>query len=168
MRYCDAVSSCGPNKGAFRLGFLSDFDMDELATTLDGEEGSQEPMYLMVHAWFYLTAFIFSMLMMNILIGILGHNYDKFSEQSHRLSVSKRARVICGLSAMPWYHARIWHGLSSKYLWLAERRYPFTNISYLCCCFVMLRDECIQDPHSGSASSGPGSSRHVNTEQGPG
>ena len=102
---------------AFRLGFLSDFDMDELEATLEGAKGSQEPMYMLVHGWFYFTSFAFSMLMMNILIGILGHNYEEFAAQSFSLSVSKRARVICSLSAIPWYHGSIWRGLSSKYLW---------------------------------------------------
>ena len=76
----------------FRLGVLGDFDLSELEGTDEGGE-----LYTYSHIWFYLASLIVTMLMMNILVGILGSNYDRFEDQSKQLFVQKRAEVIMAL-----------------------------------------------------------------------
>ena len=78
-------------------------------------------MWLYVHTWFYATSLTLTVMMMNILIGILGNNYDHELEQSKALFTRQRAHVIFLLSAMPWYRNRIWRGVRGKYLWTASK-----------------------------------------------
>ena len=82
----------------FRLGVLGDFDMSELEGTDEGGE-----LYTYSHIWFYLASLLVTMLMMNILVGILGSNYDRFEDQSKQLFVQKRAKALMVLSTRPWY-----------------------------------------------------------------
>jgi hypothetical protein len=98
---------------------MGDFDMFELAgddTVLVPEDGiwipedpdpSNNPMYEYVQVWFFATSVVITVLMMNILIGILGANYELYEEQSQALFVRARARIIMTLSSRPWI-ARRW------------------------------------------------------------
>ena len=100
----------------FRLGVLGDFDLDDLL------QNEADTMQIVTHVWFYLTSLSLTVLMMNILIGILSANYDRFEDQSKQLFTLKRARVICFLSTAPWYHRIIWHGTEDEeYLFIATK-----------------------------------------------
>jgi hypothetical protein len=102
----------------FRLGVLGDFDMFELAgddtVLVHAEDGiwapedpdysdpRTNPAYYSIQIWFFLASVVITVLMMNLLVGILGANYERYEEQSQALFVRARARMIMIISARPW------------------------------------------------------------------
>ena len=66
--------------------------------------------------------------MMNILVGILGSNYERYEEQSRALFVRERARIIMILSARPWL-SHVWNkdGMQDGYLYFMTKETPNTE-----------------------------------------
>jgi len=92
----------------YRLALLGDFDVFELEgedpVYVPGEKGifaPQDPQpstkYWIVHFWFYTASLGVTLLMTNLLVGILGNNYDRYEDQSSALFYKERARIICSL-----------------------------------------------------------------------
>jgi hypothetical protein len=99
----------------FRLGVTGDYDMHELSgvdpVLVKEDEGIwapedpdplDDPLYWSVQVWFFGTGIVITILMMNILVGILGTNYQHYKDQSQDLFVRERARIVMVLSARPY------------------------------------------------------------------
>jgi len=117
----------------YRLGVTGDYDMDELAGVdppsvgEDGPAPSENQMYTYIQIWFYVTSFLVTILMMNILVGILGANYERYEEQSQVLFVRERARMITILSARP-YTRHVWNQWGDEdFLYFATKATPNTE-----------------------------------------
>merc|ERR1712054_601066 len=78
-----------------RLGVLGDFSLDEL---LAGDSDT-----VMVYTWFLIIALVLTILLMNLLIGVLSTNYDRWEEQSLALFVKERATIIVTLCSYPYF-----------------------------------------------------------------
>jgi hypothetical protein len=110
---------------ASRLGIVGDFDLEELEG--DGSDPLSDRMSLYIHVWFALTCFFSLVLMMNLLVGILGSNYERFEEQSQSLFVRERARVITILSDRPYpWVSRVWkkNDMQDGYFYFITRVKP--------------------------------------------
>jgi hypothetical protein len=120
----------------YRLAVLGDFDMFELEgldTPFIGndngewwpEDPKRSELYLSVHTFFYVVTLAITIFTMNILIGILGSNYERFEEQSRPLFVRERARLIISLSSRPWVQC-LWSKKEWREgrLWFAVRTTP--------------------------------------------
>ena len=84
-------------------------------------------MYTYIQIWFYVTSFLVTILMMNILVGILGANYERYEEQSQVLFVRERARMITILSARP-YTRHVWKKWGDEdFLYFATKATPNTE-----------------------------------------
>merc|ERR1712216_72728 len=59
-------------------------------------------LYVPVHVLFYGATIGIGIFLMNLLIGILGSNYERYEEKSRQLFVRERATLIIGLSSRPW------------------------------------------------------------------
>mmetsp|Transcript_67737 Transcript_67737/g.201491 ORF Transcript_67737/g.201491 Transcript_67737/m.201491 type:complete len:794 (+) Transcript_67737:31-2412(+) len=119
---------------AYRLGVMGDFDLYEIedndpyweATSLGLEEVDKpaSEYYYMTHIWFYITSILVSLMMTNILTGILGSNYDRFTEVSRPLFLRERARAILRMSAClrgplsSWVWPEEW---AKQDLWMSQR-----------------------------------------------
>jgi hypothetical protein len=122
------------------LGVTGDYDMHELAgddppLVAEDEmwvpqdpEPSDNNMYWYIHIWFFVTGGVMTILMMNILVGILGANYERYEEQSQVLFVRERARIISTLSARP-YANWIWkkEELRKGFLYFTKKQTPNTE-----------------------------------------
>ena len=117
---------------AYRLGVTGDYDMDELAGVdppsvgEDGPAPSENQMYTYIQIWFYVTSFLVTILMMNILVGILGANYERYEEQSPALFVRERARMINIISARPWTNF-VWKRWEDGWLYFVTKEAPNTE-----------------------------------------
>ena len=99
----------------FRLGVMGDFDMFELEGEPQDPDPSSNPLYNHVHTWFLLTSIVSAVMMMNLLVGILGSNYERFEEQSQALFVRERARIITLQSLRPYPWVRwVWRRLEME------------------------------------------------------
>jgi septin family protein len=68
-----------------------------------------------------------TILMMNILVGILGANYERYEEQSQVLFVRERARMINILSTRPWLR-HVWKKWGDEdFLYFATKATPNTE-----------------------------------------
>jgi hypothetical protein len=96
----------------FRLTVLGDFDLFELEgqdVVFDSDGAILEPrdptpgeLYIYIHALFYIGSFIFVMLM-SLLVGVLGSNYDRYESQSERLYYRELARMSVEYRGRPLY-----------------------------------------------------------------
>ena len=110
---------------ASRLGIVGDFDLEELEG--DGSDPLSDRMSLYIHVWFALTCFFSLVLMMNLLVGILGSNYERYEEQSQVLFVRERARVITILSDRPYpWVRRVWkkNDMQDGYFYFVTKAKP--------------------------------------------
>jgi len=122
----------------FRLGVPGDFELDELAgqnTNFRDENGIWapqdpdpwvSPMYHYVLIWYFFVTLVINVLMMNILVGILGANYERYEEQSQVLFVRERARMIVIISARPWTR-HVWKRWKGKWLYFTTKETPNTE-----------------------------------------
>ena len=123
----------------FRLGVIGDSDLDELAgvNTVFGNENGiwapqdpdplVSPMYTYVLMLYLFANLVITVLMMNILVGILGANYERYEEQSQVLFVRERARMITILSARP-YTRHVWNQWGDEdFLYFATKATPNTE-----------------------------------------
>ena len=62
------------------------------------------------HAVFYVTGFGITVLLMNLLIGVLGNNFELYQDQSDMLFQRARAKMLLELQARPWRHISNWVG----------------------------------------------------------
>ena len=99
-----------------RLGLFGDFDLFEfegLDPTLrrknDTDELELEPEdpepgshYVSAHALFYFTGFGITILLMNVLIAVLGQNFELYQERSEILFQRARAKMLLQLQGRPW------------------------------------------------------------------
>ena len=66
--------------------------------------------------------------MMNLLVGILGSNYERYEEQSQALFVRERARIITlqSVRPYPWVH-RVWRRMQDGDLYFVTKEAPETE-----------------------------------------
>jgi len=97
----------------FRLGVMGDFDLYELEgqdtvfvkeseTIWAPEDPSPSEFYLGSHILFYLIACGVAIVLMNLMIGILGTNYDTYEDLAEQLFLRERARMILNFNSRPW------------------------------------------------------------------
>ena len=60
------------------------------------------------HALFYVTGIGITVLLMNLLIGVLGNNFELYQDQSDVLFQRARAKILLELQARPWRHISRW------------------------------------------------------------
>eukprot|EP00435_Cladocopium_sp_Y103_P019356 s2919_g4.t1 len=117
-----------------RLGIFGDFDLFEfegLDTTYkpNGQlgEGDQEwepvdpdpgPNYVEAHILFYITGVGITVLLMNLLVGVLGQNFELYQDRSAVLFLRARAKMMLELQARPWKRFS---------QWLSTRSAPLQN-----------------------------------------
>ena len=115
----------------FRLGFLGDFDLYELefvdpifvpgetAGVLEPEDPQPGEDHPFVHLFFYFVALGMTIVHMNLFIGILSANYDKYSKQASALAARERARLI------RFVRGSVWSSLWSRCFGNRKRVNPF-------------------------------------------
>ncbi|OLQ00797.1 Ankyrin repeat and SAM domain-containing protein 1A [Symbiodinium microadriaticum] len=115
----------------FRLGFLGDFDLYELefvdpifvpgetAGVLEPEDPQPGEDHPFVHFFFYFVAFGMTIVQMNLFIGILSANYDKYSKQASALAARERAQLI------RFVRGSVWSSLWSRCFGNRKRVNPF-------------------------------------------
>jgi len=81
----------------YRLAVLGDFQLDEL------EDQTQEGLRFAVHMFFFFVTAAISIVLMNLLIGVLGSNYDRFADQGEELFMRARADLLSEYLASPWW-----------------------------------------------------------------
>merc|ERR1712048_1190884 len=102
----------------FRLSLFGDFDLFELEgvdpsyirnnDAWEPQDPDPTQMYVPVHVLFYIVGACITLTLMNLLIGILSANYDRFEDQSAQIFVRSRALILVRHAARPW--ARFpWH-----------------------------------------------------------
>ena len=57
-----------------------------------------------VHTLFYFTGIGITILLMNLLIAVLGQNFELYQDQSEVLFLRARAKMMLELSGRPWRH----------------------------------------------------------------
>lgn len=82
---------------SYRLGFLGDFDMDELI----GEESEGLTWSRIQQAWFILMTFLFTLAMMNIFIGIMTNAFDAEVEKVETGFLRERASQCLRYASQP-------------------------------------------------------------------
>eukprot|EP00931_Biecheleriopsis_adriatica_P060016 TRINITY_DN36015_c0_g1_i1.p1 TRINITY_DN36015_c0_g1~~TRINITY_DN36015_c0_g1_i1.p1 ORF type:complete len:597 (+),score=95.48 TRINITY_DN36015_c0_g1_i1:201-1793(+) len=98
----------------FRLGVLGDFDLFEFEgldpifevnsdSQLEPVDPEPGPDYVAVHMLFYTTSIGITILLMNLLIGVLGSNYEMYEDQSRQLFLQERACMLLDLQRQPWH-----------------------------------------------------------------
>ena len=60
------------------------------------------------HALFYFTGIGITVLLMNLLIGVLGNNFELYQDRSDVLFHRARAKMLLELQARPWRHISNW------------------------------------------------------------
>merc|ERR1712151_1025407 len=95
-----------------RLSLFGDFDLFELEGVdpiYVPNNGVWEPhdpdptqMYVPVHVLFYIVGACITLTLMNLLIGILSANYDRFEDQSIQIFLRSRAKILVRHAARPW------------------------------------------------------------------
>ncbi|CAE7751613.1 HMA5, partial [Symbiodinium necroappetens] len=97
-----------------RLGIFGDFDMFEfegMSPALHCNSGTQHcqpvdpepgPAYVSAHVLFYMTGFGVTILLMNLLVGVLGQNFELYQDRSEILFHRARAKFLLELRKRPW------------------------------------------------------------------
>jgi hypothetical protein len=119
-----------------RLGLFGDFDMFELEgvdtsfvqdhQALQPRDPDPSDLYVPVHMLFYTVGTCITLTLMNLLVGILSSNYDRYEDQSIPIFLRARALILMRYAARPWACAPWWHGFGQAasrdgYLWVATR-----------------------------------------------
>ena len=60
------------------------------------------------HVLFYVTGIGITVLLMNLLIGVLGNNFELYQDQSEVLFQRARAKMLLELQVRPWRHLWNW------------------------------------------------------------
>eukprot|EP00913_Durusdinium_trenchii_P022581 g21208.t1 len=148
-----------PTYGAFlqvmRLGIFGDFDLFEFEgvdpTYKLGEGEEWEPQdpepgatFVWAHALFYFTGIGIAILLMNLLIGVLGQNFELYQDQSAMLFQRARAKMLLELQARPWRHCGSWFIKHLRELTSQMRKSQFGCVLYWLCvgALVMLLLPC--------------------------
>jgi hypothetical protein len=124
----------------FRLALFGDFDLFELegvdvtyertGDTWQPRDPDPSQMYLPVHILFGTVGGCITITLMNLLIGILSSNYDRYEDQSVPIFLRARALMLVRYAARPWARSpwRVWSKRSlpnytkrDGYLWVATR-----------------------------------------------
>jgi hypothetical protein len=100
----------------FRIAVLGDGD----ETSILGNEKEDEPRYA-ARILFLCTSLAITVLLMSILIGILGSNYDDYVQKSKAMFAHRRACSITHLSSLPWVKWLIWGKEMEGFLWFAVK-----------------------------------------------
>eukprot|EP00931_Biecheleriopsis_adriatica_P106026 TRINITY_DN80541_c0_g1_i1.p1 TRINITY_DN80541_c0_g1~~TRINITY_DN80541_c0_g1_i1.p1 ORF type:complete len:894 (-),score=141.66 TRINITY_DN80541_c0_g1_i1:174-2822(-) len=124
-------------RSTFQLGLLGDFDLNALegldsyyeleGETMQAVDPPQSEDFVNVQIWFLLTSTSITLLMTNLLVGILSSNYERYEDMSKSLFVRARAHVITmQFNRLPkcllWMvKNRDW---AEGYLWMASRVTP--------------------------------------------
>jgi hypothetical protein len=102
----------------FRLGFLGDFDLFEFEGVdptyvnregtgiWDPEDPSPSPAYAYTHIIFFLISMGITLLLMNLLIGVLGSAYDVEEDRASQIYLQNLASYVHTAQFLPW--ARRW------------------------------------------------------------
>jgi hypothetical protein len=102
----------------FRLGFLGDFDLFEFegvdptyvnregTDIWDPEDPSPSPAYAYTHVIFFIISMGISLLLMNLLIGVLGAAYDVEEDRASQIYLQNLASYVHTAQFLPW--ARRW------------------------------------------------------------
>ncbi len=97
-----------------RLGIFGDYDLLELeglTPTLIYEENAggyksiaagPGPNYTAIHGLYYIIGMGITVLLMNLLIGVLGQNFDIYQDQSTMLYLQARAKMLRQIRDRPW------------------------------------------------------------------
>jgi hypothetical protein len=108
---------------------------------------------------FFGTTLVVSVLLMSILIGILGSNYDRYVIQSQSMFSQHRAREIDFLSHLPLFKRHIW-SKSEGFLWFAVKEKPDRKQAHLAT-HAALRDIQQQQKRQVAALSALGLNQEV-------
>ena len=95
-----------------RLAVFGDFDLFELedqdpvfipdqAGVLEPEDPSPGEDYVAVHVLFYGTGLGITILLMNLLIGVLGQNYELYHDRVQQLFTQTRAKMLLEIDRRP-------------------------------------------------------------------
>jgi len=133
----------------FRLGVMGDFDMYEFEgqdavlvreseNTWAPEDPPPSEFYVGSHILFYTISFGVAIVLMNLLIGVLGTNYDTYEDLAQQLFLRERARTILNFETRPW---RCWNWNC----WRRCRAGPKDDSSANQELFVIVRQEASQD-----------------------
>ena len=76
------------------------------ATTTVKPTPLQTEDYFWVHVLFHVVGVGITVLLMNLLIGVLGQNFDFYQDQNQKLFQRARAKMLWELSCRPWAQAR--------------------------------------------------------------
>jgi len=97
-----------------RLGIFGDFDLLDLegtSPTLILQEDRESyvsvspdpgPNYTAVHVLFYIIGMGIAVLLMNLLIGVLGKNFDIYQDHSNILYLKARSKMLRDVRNRPW------------------------------------------------------------------
>jgi hypothetical protein len=99
----------------FRLSVLGEGDMVSEPSISDKNGRGQDDR--LVSVIFFLTSLTMTVLLMSILVGILGSNYERDVKQSRSMFNRVRARKITNLSSVPWFRQHIWQS-TDLFLWI--------------------------------------------------
>eukprot|EP00435_Cladocopium_sp_Y103_P042240 s2865_g11.t1 len=116
-----------------RLGIFGDFDLFEFegldpTYKLNGQEWEPVdpdpgPNYVEAHILFYITGLAITIMLMNLLVGVLGKNFELYEDQSAALFLRARAKQMLELQNRPW--SRISQWLSSRPLHEEKKDSPY-------------------------------------------
>jgi hypothetical protein len=112
---------------------------------------------------FFGTTLVVSVLLMSILIGILGSNYDRYVVQSQPMFSQHRAREIDFLSHLPFFGRHIW-SQSEGFLWFAVKEKPDREQAHLVT-HAALRDIQLQQKRQAASLSSIGLNQEVILQQ---
>ena len=136
-----------------RLGVFGDFDMFEFegldpTYTLNNDDNIQiwepqdpepGPDYVWVHALFYSIGMGITVLLMNVLIGVLGANYDRFEDQAVGQFFRARVKMLLELRGRPIRNWATFRGGGLRG-WISLAVRLLRNLVILLCspCFLVL------------------------------
>ena len=136
-----------------RLGVFGDFDMFEFegldpTYTLNNDDNIQiwepqdpepGPDYVWVHALFYSIGMGITVLLMNVLIGVLGANYERFEDQAVGQFFRARLKMLVELRGRPIRNLATFRG-GGLPGWISLGVRVLCNIVILVCspCFLVL------------------------------
>eukprot|EP00403_Amphidinium_massartii_P021813 CAMPEP_0178400016 /NCGR_PEP_ID=MMETSP0689_2-20121128/15572_1 /TAXON_ID=160604 /ORGANISM="Amphidinium massartii, Strain CS-259" /LENGTH=774 /DNA_ID=CAMNT_0020020799 /DNA_START=68 /DNA_END=2392 /DNA_ORIENTATION=- len=84
----------------YRLVVLQDFENDELHST-------NRSLELGIQIFFYVVSASLSIILMNLLIGVLGNNYDRYADRGEELCMRGRAAILSKYLSFPLFKRMI-------------------------------------------------------------
>jgi ankyrin repeat protein len=104
----------------FRLGFLGDFDVFEFegvdpafvkqsdTDTWDPEDPDPSPIYAFTHIVFFIISMSITLILMNLLIGVLGAAYELEQQRASQIYLKHLAWYIQNARSLPWVKLCLW------------------------------------------------------------